>query len=249
MVQNLQLVAHRGYAARYPENTLPALQAAVDAGAHMLEFDIQLTRDHVPVLLHDASFARTAGDPACVHELDFADLQHLDVGEAARLDGRFAATPVDSLERVAEWLATQPRVMAFVEIKRQSIEAFGLESVCDAVLQALQPALPQCVVISFVAEALEEVRRRCSVPVGWAVRHYDDESRDRAQALAPEYLFCNVEKLPPVPEALWRGNWEWVIYEVVDAAVALELAERGVRLIETMACVELAQELAEQARA
>ncbi|HEY9197768.1 MAG TPA: glycerophosphodiester phosphodiesterase family protein, partial [Gammaproteobacteria bacterium] len=47
------LIAHRGYAARHPENTLSALQAAVAAGARWLEFDVQLSADHEPVLLHD----------------------------------------------------------------------------------------------------------------------------------------------------------------------------------------------------
>jgi glycerophosphoryl diester phosphodiesterase len=47
------IVAHRGYAFRYPENTLEAFQAAVDAGAKWVEVDVQL-RDGVPVLAHDA---------------------------------------------------------------------------------------------------------------------------------------------------------------------------------------------------
>lgn len=247
MAHNLQLVAHRGYAARYPENTLAALQAAVDAGARMLEFDVQLTRDQVPVLLHDASFERTAGDPACVHDYRFDEMPRFDVGEAARFGDSYAGTRVDSLASVAEWLATQPRVAAFVEIKRQSVEVFGTAVVCDAVLRALQPALTQCVIISFVADVLEEMRRHCALPLGWALRRYDEQSRSRAIELQPDYLFCNVNKLPPAPAALWSGSWEWVIYEITAAAVALELGQRGVRLIETMACAELAQALEEQA--
>ena len=77
MSEPLKLVAHRGYAAAWPENTEPALKAAVAAGASMLEFDVQMTRDGVPVLLHDETFARTAGDPAAVYELDLAGLTPL----------------------------------------------------------------------------------------------------------------------------------------------------------------------------
>ncbi|MGF1546037.1 MAG: glycerophosphodiester phosphodiesterase family protein, partial [Thiotrichales bacterium] len=52
------LVAHRGYALRYPENTLPAIEAALAAGARYVEIDVQLSADQVPVLFHDRSLMR-----------------------------------------------------------------------------------------------------------------------------------------------------------------------------------------------
>lgn len=63
------LVAHRGYAARYPENTRESLAAAVSVGAEFVEFDIQLSADGVPVLLHDADLDRTAGRRGTVFDL------------------------------------------------------------------------------------------------------------------------------------------------------------------------------------
>jgi len=47
------LVAHRGWQRRYPENTLPAIKGALDAGARYIEVDVQLSADGVPVLFHD----------------------------------------------------------------------------------------------------------------------------------------------------------------------------------------------------
>ncbi len=55
------LMAHRGDAARLPENTLESIQAAGEAGITIIEFDVQLTRDCVPVILHDDNLQRTAG--------------------------------------------------------------------------------------------------------------------------------------------------------------------------------------------
>lgn len=244
MALKLQLVAHRGYAARYPENTLPALQAAVAAGAAWLEFDVQLTRDHVPVLLHDPTFDRTAGLAACVHELDYAALESIDVGYPELFAAQFAGTSVSSLANAVAWLQTCPGVMAFVEIKRHSIAAFGLSATVAAVLEALRPALDQCIIISFVAEVVAEVRRKAAVPTGWVVRHYDEQAQQQADALQPEYLFCNVDKLPPAPAELWPGKWDWVIYEIVTAEAALQLQARDVTYVETMAYGELATELA-----
>ena len=236
MAQRQQLVAHRGYAAAYPENTALALDAAVAAGARWLEFDLQLTRDRVPVLLHDPTFERTAGNPDCVLDQDFAELGRLDVGEAGRFGDSFAGTRVSSLEDIVAQMTAWEWVNAFVEIKRHSIERFGIAAVADAVLPLLDPVLDRCIVISFVADMLEEVRRRRAVQVGWAVRTWGEEARLRARDLQPEYLFCNVNKLPEPPEPLWQGPWDWVIYEITEPAVARELAERDVRFIESMDC-------------
>jgi glycerophosphoryl diester phosphodiesterase len=47
------IIAHRGFSARYPENTLPAIHAAIHAGADMVEIDIQQTADNQLVVFHD----------------------------------------------------------------------------------------------------------------------------------------------------------------------------------------------------
>ncbi len=72
-----QLVAHRGYPRRYPENTLQGIQAAIDAGARYVEFDVQITADGVPILMHDVSLMRTAGKRGRVVNMDFEKLSGL----------------------------------------------------------------------------------------------------------------------------------------------------------------------------
>jgi glycerophosphoryl diester phosphodiesterase len=75
------------------------------------------------------------------------------------------------------------------------------------------------------------------------LRAWNDEHQAAATSLAPDFLFCNVTRLPAAPAALWSGPWTWVVYEITDAATARALAARGVGMIETMACVELAAAL------
>lgn len=55
------LVAHRGFAGKFLENTLEALNEAVKLGVTKVEFDVQFTKDLVPVMLHDTSLLRTTG--------------------------------------------------------------------------------------------------------------------------------------------------------------------------------------------
>ncbi len=240
---DLPLLAHRGYAARFPENTREALGAAVAAGARHLEFDIQLSADRVPFLLHDDGFARTGGVDQSIFATKAVDVARINVGERQRFGDRFAAVRAPRLAEVVEDLATWSQVQAFVELKRESIQYFGLDAVLDAVLPVLQPVLDRCVIISFEHDAVMEARRQTGCRIGWALRAWNEESRAAATSLAPDFLFCNVMRLPAAPVPLWPGPWTWVVYEITDAATARALAARGVGLLETMACVELAAAL------
>jgi len=233
------LLAHRGYAGRYPENTRTAVRAAVDAGARFVEFDVQLSADHVPFLLHDGDFARTGGVAKNIYELAAAEVERIPVCEHARLGDSFSNVYAPRLQLVMDDLQHWPDVTAFVEIKKESVNHFGVNTVLDAVLPVIEPVASQCIVIAFEQPVIEEARRRTNRPVGWALRKWDDAHRRFATEFAPAWLFCNIDKLPSAPEPLWSGPWQWVIYEVVDPAVARQLHSRGVHMVETMAFAEM----------
>ena len=73
------VIAHRGAAASLPENTLEAFRLATGPqGADMIELDIHLTRDGVPVILHDAKLERTTNGTGFVAEKNWASLKDLD---------------------------------------------------------------------------------------------------------------------------------------------------------------------------
>jgi glycerophosphoryl diester phosphodiesterase len=232
------LVAHRGYARRYPENTLEGLAAAIAAGAPYVEFDVQLTADHVPVLLHDPDLRRVAGLDRRAAGMTFAELRRVEVNERARLGAAFSKVRVPALSEAVQLLQGHPRVGAFVEMKEESLAAFGTEIMVDRVLEVAQPVLARCAVISFDRAAIVRARA-CGAPaIGWVLATWSAEARERAAALAPEYLFCDHRIIPP-GDALWPGPWRWAIYEVADADAALALAARGAEFIETMAVGEL----------
>ncbi|MDE2089911.1 MAG: glycerophosphodiester phosphodiesterase [Gammaproteobacteria bacterium] len=225
-----RLIAHRGYAARHPENTLPAVEAALRAGACYVEVDVQLSADGMPVLLHDASLARTAGIDVEIFDLT------LERAERVRVN---ADATIPSLAALVELLRGWPRVTAFIEIKEESLARCGTEYVVERTLAVLAPCAAQCVPISFDHAALEHARRRGAGDVGWVLRDWNAASRAAAEALAPEYLFCNHTRLPPPPLPLWKGPWRWALYEITDPELALALAARGADLIETMDIVAM----------
>ena len=98
------LCAHRGGMDTHPENTLPAFQHAISLGAHMIEFDIQLTRDSFLVIMHDETVDRTTNGKGKVSDLTLAEIRQLDAG--LKMDARFAGTGVPTFE---ETLAIMPR--------------------------------------------------------------------------------------------------------------------------------------------
>jgi glycerophosphoryl diester phosphodiesterase len=233
MTDDPTLVAHRGLAAKWPENTLPALQAAAAAGARWVEVDVQLSADGVPVLLHDADLVRVAGRAVSVFDLPAVALEDIPVGEPGRFGTRFPAARAPTLAEFAQWLAGTEGVSAFVELKNESIERFGRDAVADACMRAMAPAPGRWAPIANDYEILALAGDLGARALGWIVRGFDAAVEARARALPARWLFCNHQRLPPGP--LPQGPWEWVIYEVADAALARELLARGARWLETMA--------------
>jgi glycerophosphoryl diester phosphodiesterase len=239
------IVAHRGNAAEFPENTLEALRSAVDLGVRHLEIDVQLCTDRVPLLLHDADFRRMSGRADSVFDLDWATISTLPMGEPARFGSRYGELRPCSLTQFATALAGWPGVTAFVEIKRASLRRFGQALVLGQVMACLQSVRDRCVIISFDRACLGELKRTGSARIGWVIDGYDDATRVAADALAPQFLFCDLERLPVGDAPLWSGAWEWAIYEIRDAATAQAVHARGADFVETMTVRALGAQLAE----
>jgi glycerophosphoryl diester phosphodiesterase len=232
--QEIHLVAHRGNARDYPENTLPAFASALSIGLRCLELDVHLSSDGVPVVIHDHALRRTTGVTATVFDLTAKQLAHIDAHEPERFGERFRGTRIPLLADVLALLDGRPDVQLFVELKRATLARFGHEQVISRLLPLLREAQSQCVVISFDLAAVLRARQMGGVAIGWVLDRYDAHSRLKFEASQPEYLFCDLEKLP-TEGGLWHGPWQWAIYEVESIAVALALAGRGARYIETMA--------------
>lgn len=231
----IHLIAHRGNARDFPENTLPALQSAIELGVRFIEFDVQLSADGVPVVIHDHDLARTTGLAGSVFEYSARELAAIGAGEPERFHERFAGVRIPLLSEVVGLLAERREITAFVEIKRASLRHFGHEVVVPRILEALKPVGARCVVISFDLPALIMAREQTGASIGWVLSDYDGHARLKFEALKPEFLFCDHEKLPRDSGRLWRGPWRWAVYEVENIELALSLAERGVDFIETMA--------------
>ncbi len=234
-----QLIAHRGYALRYPENTLPAVAAAIDAGARGIEIDVQFTADLEPVLMHDETLVRTAGIDRKIFDMTLEDVRKIDVCEQARLGDVHSPARVPTLGEFAGLLAANAHVAAYVEIKGHSVTQLGFHVVVERVLDALRDVMDQCTVISFLEDVVLLARKLGSRRVGWILPQWSEDAQRLLQSIQPDVVFCDHTIIPPDVERLWEGPWQWAIYEVTTVEHAEALLRRGAALIETMAIADM----------
>jgi len=91
--QDIVVVAHRGLAPGLPENTLVAFRHALELGVDFIEVDLRMTRDGVPVIIHDDTVDRTTDGQGAVETFTLAELKKLDAGSIARPEFTGARIP------------------------------------------------------------------------------------------------------------------------------------------------------------
>jgi glycerophosphoryl diester phosphodiesterase len=238
-----RLVGHRGYPRHYPENTLIGIEAAVTAGARFVEVDVQISHDRVPVLFHDRGLKRICGVDGRIQDYRYDELWALRASEPEKFGDRFNDVHITRLAELGHFLQRHQDVTAFIELKRSSLEHFGVETMLSLVQRALKPVLEQCVLISYALEALLTARHNGWRQIGVVVDHWKERQQELVAAIQPQFLFCDVDDLPQKGDLRIQGM-KLVIFEVAEPRVALDLAARGVDFIETFAVGEMLQELA-----
>lgn len=122
-----RLIAHRGASRELPENTLAAFRRAAELGAEIIELDLHLSLDRVPVVIHDATLRRTTGARGLVSARTAEELRALDAGRRRGEGPRGEGVPA-----LGEVLAALPATRFVVEVKTADPELDGaLRAVLD----------------------------------------------------------------------------------------------------------------------
>jgi len=111
-LQMVRAIAHRGYSARYPENTLLAFEKAIEAGADYIETDIRLSRDGIIVCCHDANLERIAGDPRNIAEMNLNELRAISLPQGQH---------VPTLNELLNQSAGRARILLDIKIDARAI--------------------------------------------------------------------------------------------------------------------------------
>ena len=149
----VELIAHRGYSAKAPENTVAAFKLAWDQGADACENDIYLTQDGQIAVIHDADTKRTTGEKLVVAQSSLAALRSLDAGTF-----KGDAWKGEKIPTLEESLATMPagKKRFFIEIKCGPEVVPALEKV----LIPMKSRAEQLCVISFNYAAAKLTKER-----------------------------------------------------------------------------------------
>ena len=128
-MKNIVVEGHRGYAAKYPENTLISYEAAIDLGVDCFEFDIWLSKDKVPVLMHDCNASRTCGVNKNLQDMTLDEIKTLEPAYTAKFGDEFVGRgiTVPTLRELCELVQRKrPGMSLGVEIKEYTEENVDL---------------------------------------------------------------------------------------------------------------------------
>ncbi|KHE71848.1 glycerophosphodiester phosphodiesterase [Halobacillus sp. BBL2006] len=148
------IYAHRGASKLAPENTMTAFELAAAAGADGIETDVQLTKDHIPVLIHDENLRRTTNGTGFVQDNTYAELRLLDAG--SWFNPKFSDSSIVSLDEFLDWFKDQPMFLN-AELKTNVIEYKNIESI---VYNSLKRAgvIDRTVISSFNADSITRMK-------------------------------------------------------------------------------------------
>lgn len=222
------VVAHRGASIEQPENTIAAFEAAIDAGADAVEFDVRMTADGSAVVMHDPDVSRTTGGTGFVSQLSLKEIRGLDV---------------PTLEEALRCLSG--RAAVDIEIKNSLGEPGytpDAEPAVEATLAALDTVAfrGSVIVSSFNPRSIAHCRAlRPDVPTG-LLAWYDvsaEEARIQARGHGHPWVLPFVVKVLEADEGfvarVHGGGGLLGVWIADDPETARHLFERGVDAVAT----------------
>ncbi|HDH99865.1 MAG: glycerophosphodiester phosphodiesterase [Candidatus Latescibacterota bacterium] len=205
------LVAHRGYSAVAPENTLAALRAALGAGVSACEVDVRVTSDGELVLMHDETVDRTTDGSGRVRELALSQIRALDAGSWKGEEFRGERVPT-----LREALEVMEGGHLVVEVKDEGIEGRLARTIRSAGAQG------RTTVISFSLETCRNVRKLIpDLGVLWLLGRKYEGAISTALEAGVQGLDVHHEAITPeFAEAVLRRGlslWAWTVEEPEEA--------------------------------
>ena len=225
------VIGHRGAAAYAPENTLAGLRKAKALGCRWVEFDVRLTADNQPVLLHDDRLERTTNGRGGVSGLQFATVRRYDAGNW--FHSSFAGERVPTLEEALMLLA-ELGLGANVELKAVRGKGAATGAVVAELLARTWPTNPaQLLISSFQRASLAAARDRAPhIARGILFRHIPKNWCNIAAQLGCVTIHADHQRLrPAVLSEIRRAGYPLLVYTVNDPERAKILFDFGVKSV------------------
>ena len=218
------IMAHRGYSAKAPENTMPAFQKCIDNRFTAAELDVQMLADGTVVVLHDDNLKRTTGIDKNVWEVTYDEIKDLDNGSF--FDKSFAGTTIPTLDEVIQ-LANrgEDKLYLNIEIKRNGHDDGIVEKVIEIIRN--NNYMDHCDVTSQDYETLEDVRKvdpEILTAYTSAIGIGDIDTLEAADIISIQETFATYENIDRIHRAgkkvfVWTVNEEPTMKKLVTLNV------------------------------
>lgn len=229
-----KVLAHRGGGKLAPENTLAAMRCGYEHGFRAVEFDVMLTSDGVPILMHDDALGRTVAGTGSIADISAGDLRALDAG--SWFGAQFAGESVPLFAEVARfckesgiWMNIEIKPVAGHDDATAQAAAAVVSDVFAAEIDVGKTAeLP--LFSSFSYPAVQAVQRlQPGVPRAWLVDSIPPDWREKLAAVQAVALHTNHKNLTPALAAeVKEAGYGLFCYTVNELERASEIRNWGV---------------------
>ena len=240
--ENIYVAAHRGWPAKYPENTMESYRAAAELGVDQIENDIRVTKDGELVLIHDAAVDRTTDGHGLVENFTLKELRELDAG--GWKGEEFRGLKIPTLVEFMEFVKDYPTMTVDFELKEYPTP--GREElaydVCDRALRIIDDYgfSDRCVINTFDAKLHDYIRKnhdpRLRRHVYYPIRHMGQVEEDPYEGAYCVCMFGDRDDEIMAGQKSFdmvraRGLRPWAGAGVKDAAGVDLAIERGAELV------------------
>jgi glycerophosphoryl diester phosphodiesterase len=235
-----RIIGHRGAKATAPENTLVSIRRAHEEGASWVEFDVKLTADGHPVLMHDETLDRTTNGRGPVRDHTLADIRRFDAG--AWFGAAFRGERVPTLAEALDLMARLG--MGFnLEVKPcPGRERATAEAALAVLASSWQGDRPLPIISSFKVESLRAARDLApELPRGYLVERLPADWRATAEALGCRAIHPGTRGFDAAQaRAIKSAGFALLVWTVNDSARARDLLAWGADAIITDAPATIA---------
>lgn len=230
-----RVLAHRGGGTLAPENTLAGIRCGLEHGFHAIEFDVMLTADGVPVLMHDDELGRTVAGSSAISAIKSDQLLQMEAG--AWLGAQFAGTRVPAFAEVIAfckanhiWMNVEIKPAPGFERETGLVAAAMVQEMFTAEIAAKASPENLPLFSSFSFDALQAAQRQApEIPRGFLLDRIPSDWQARLEQLEAVALHTNHKHLTAeLADAVKAAGYGLLCYTVNDPERAKEIVRWGV---------------------
>lgn len=211
MIDETLIFGHRGYPAKFPENSLSGFSYALDHAIDGLEFDVHLTKDNIPVIMHDEKINRTTNGRGKIRQYTFDELQQFQLSNGET---------IPSLEQLLQ-LVAQRRVYLNLEFKTDRVHYTNIEKIVLDMVRDYDLVYP----VIYSSFSLQTLKNAYRVDAHQQYCLLSDHVLHQPQRLAQSAHLSGVhlkhyQNLPNLEERIWTVDDPQKMKQLFEKRVA-----------------------------